>query len=193
MNYKNYNDYELIYHIQENDEESRNIMFDKYQPIIRKIAGNYYQKFSMYGYQYEDFVQEGMLAFYKALSSYDEQKDSLFYTFSTVCIERGLTTFCRRISNDKKNISREYFEDIDDCSVVDERSDIQKLFQDQEKEQVVKDFIYDLSLEISSIMELKWNGFTYREIGILLDIPSSSAEYKTRRARFQLFMKLKKI
>ena len=38
MNYKN--DYEIIYMIRENDDIARNIMFDKYMPIVKNIASN---------------------------------------------------------------------------------------------------------------------------------------------------------
>lgn len=44
MNYKKYNDYELIYMIRENDDSSQNILFEKYQPIIRKFANDFYMR-----------------------------------------------------------------------------------------------------------------------------------------------------
>ena len=62
-------------------------MRNKYTPIIRKIASEYYQKYSNYGYEYDDFLQEAELAFYRALSSYNEDKNSLFYTFVNMFIE----------------------------------------------------------------------------------------------------------
>ena len=142
MDYKNYNDYELIDKIQEKDEDSKNILFDKYQPLIHKLANEYYQRYSNYGYQYEDFVQEGMIAFYKALSSYDDQKDSLFYSFAFLCIERNLYTFCKIISNSIKNISSRYVDDIDEYCVEDKRSDIQEHFLEQEQQEFVKTFIF---------------------------------------------------
>lgn len=193
MDYKKYNDYELIDRIRENDDDSRSIMFDKYQPIIRKLAGEYYQKFATYGYQFEDFVQEGMIAFYKALSAYNEQKDSLFYSFVVLCIQRALTSFCRNISNVSKNISSNYLFDINECSIEDEQSNINAFLKEQEQHSFIKDFILNLPLEIGAIIELKWNGFSYREIGILLDIPSSSVEFKSRKARLQLQKKFHKI
>ncbi len=183
MNYKQYNDYELIYKIRENDDDSREVMFEKYQPIIRNIANMYYQKYKQYGCEFDDFYQEAMIGFYKALSSYDENMDSLFYTYSVCCIHRKLSGYCRDISSAKKNISSEYFVDIDECSVEDPSSNTETIIKGKNIDLEVKKFLYELPIETSSIMELKWNGFTYREIATLLDIPVSSVEFKSRKAR----------
>ena len=97
MNYPNYNDYELISMVKENDENSYDILYQKYLPIIKKIASNYYFKYSNYGYDYEDFLQESHLAFQRALRYFDESRNSLFYTFVTVCLNRRLLSFSQRI------------------------------------------------------------------------------------------------
>ena len=38
MNYKNINDYEVLYMIRENSDDARDLIFQKYSPIIKKIA-----------------------------------------------------------------------------------------------------------------------------------------------------------
>ena len=96
MDYKLYNDYELIDKIRENDENSHSILFLKYQKIIHTIVHEYYSRFSTYGYDYDDFYQEAMIAFYHALSLFDEKKDTLFYTFMILCVKRSLLSFCRK-------------------------------------------------------------------------------------------------
>ena len=58
--------------------------------------------------------------------------------------------------------------------------------QEQEKQESIKKYLFSLPMEVSTIMELKLNGFNYREIGTLLDIPFTSVEFKTRRARKEL-------
>ena len=44
MNYKNYNDYELIYSVREKDDFAFDIIFEKYQPIIKKFATDFFQR-----------------------------------------------------------------------------------------------------------------------------------------------------
>ena len=48
------------------------------------------------------------------------------------------------------------------------------------------EIINKLPIEYSSVLELKMNGFNYREISTLLDIPSSTVEYRIRRIRKEI-------
>ena len=191
MNYKEYNDYELVYMVRENDDECTNILYDKYMPILKKIAYDYYQKFNTYGYDYDDFLQEAFISFQKALVSFDESKNSLFYSFVVLCVRRNLMSFCRNISSKKSNLSNYYLLNIEDVSIIDSDSDIMKNIHQLEIYNIFRDVIFEFSLEVSSIMELRINGFSYREISSLLDIPSSSVEFKSRKARKRLQQKLR--
>lgn len=172
--------------VRENDDNCRDILFSKYQPVIHNIANEYYRRFSKYGYDYDDFVQEANIAFQRALIHYDENKNIMFYTFAVLCIKRSLLTFCRQISNVNKNISCEDTYEINDEILADPNSDIKYYIDSFEMEEIFHSIIISLPIELSSIFELKINGFTFSEIGILLDIPSSSAEYKNRIARRKL-------
>ena len=95
MKYKNYNDYELIYMVKENDDFCYGELYKKYMPIIKSLAYEYYNKYSNYGYDFDDFVQESFLAFHNAIKFFDEKKDILFYTFAILCIRRSLIIFVR--------------------------------------------------------------------------------------------------
>jgi len=178
--------------VRENDDNSQDILFEKYLPIIKSIAYEYYQKFKNYGYDYEDFVQEATIAFQKSVISYDESKDTLFYTFTVICIRRNLLTFCRNITNTNKNTSVNNFVDLDSCSIIDHDSSVDFLFEDRERESLVRRLIIDLPFENSCIFELKFNGFSYREIGLLLSLPSSTVEFKNRAAKKKLRCLLEK-
>ena len=191
MDYKKYNDYELIYMVRENDDNSKNILFQKYQPIIKKIANDFYLRFSTYGYDYEDFIQEANIAFHRSVIHYDEKKDNKFYSFCILCIRRSLLSFCRKISNSKKNISYTELVDIDDCNISDDSCYTEQLYEIKELEGIFQKLILDLPFDISCIFELKMNGFTYFEIGTLLDIPSSTVEFKNRTAKRLLFRKIR--
>lgn len=181
MSYKKYNDYELIYMVHENNEESNSILLEKYSPIIISLSNKYYKKFKNSGYEYDDFYQEALSAFYRAVRKYDETKDVLFYSFVVLCMDRALKTFSRGITSIKDDFSL----NIDDLEyeIKDFSSDPNNIFSFKEVEDIVKDVIYSVNIEASSIIELKINGFTYREISELLDIPISTVEFKSRKAR----------
>lgn len=169
MNYKSLNDYELIYMIRESDESSRNILYEKYMPVISSISSDYYLKYKDFGSDYDDFLQEAMIGFQKALVSYDENRDNLFYTFVIVCIHRRLLSFCRAFMN-KKNKSNILNVSIDDISCIDERANLDSILTEREMEKELKTVIFDLAWEEGLIFELRMNGFHYVEIGELLDI-----------------------
>lgn len=185
MDYKKYNDNELIYMVRENDEISTNILLNKYYPIILNISNEYYKKYNGYIYDFDDFYQEGLVSFYKALSTYNNTKDVLFYTYVVFCIRRSLSSFGKLV-NKKKNKDENI--DINELEYAIEDVKTNPINRDSyiELENIVRDVIFSLPLESGSILELKTNGFTYKEIGKLLDIPISSVEFKSRRARKML-------
>ena len=191
MDYKQLNDYELIDRVRESDEDSKSLLYLKYQPILHNLAHEFYQKYSCYGYDYDDFYQEAVISFYHALSHYDERKDVLFYTFVIVCIRRNLLSFCRNISTGNTTLPSYLFVDSDQCVLEDVESDIHMYFNKQEVHSIIQSILYDFPIEVSSILELHINGFTYREIARLLDIPASSVEFRSRKARNLLFTKIR--
>ncbi len=184
MNYKQ-NDYELIYMVRENDDLSRDLLYEKYIPIIKSLANEFYQKYNSYGYDFDDFVQEAMIGFQKAINSFNEDKETLFYSFVVLCIRRSLLSFCRNISNSRKNISNNNYVSVEEYEniLLDNNANIEKINDMKEIDSILKKILLDLPFENSCIFELRINGFSYREISILLDIPASSVEFKNRIAK----------
>lgn len=192
MNYKQ-NDYELIYMVRENDDFSRDILYEKYLPVIKGIAKDFHKVYEKYGYDFDDFVQEGLIAFQKALTNFNDDKNALFYTFVTMCVKRAMLTFCRNISRDKRNYSFNKITQLEDYEgvCVDLKADIDIISSEYEIGEISRKVLLDLPFENSCIFELKLNGFTYREIGMLLEIPTSTAEFKNRTTKRKLEIALK--
>ena len=90
MNYRDFNDNELLSYICENNEEANTILFKKYEPLINSIARKMYKYCKNTGLELNDLIQEGMLGLNLAINHYDEQKDTTFYTFAKKCIERKM-------------------------------------------------------------------------------------------------------
>lgn len=191
MDYKNYNDYELIYMIKENDDISSKKLLDKYYPIIVSIANKHYKNNINSSYDFDDYIQEAIVSFYKAIDDYNSNKDVLFYTFVSICIDRSLISFTRRISSTKEKVYNNYIPiDTLDYLLEDKNENIEYINRIKDIEKIYKQIIYNSSIEIGSILELKYNGFNYREISKLLDIPISSIEFKIRRTKKILKNKL---
>lgn len=190
MDYRNYNDNELIYMVRENDEDSVDLLSRKYAPIIFRLSNEYYRKYTGSIYEFDDFYIEALSAFHKALNTYDSNMNVLFYTYVNVCIKRALTSFGRVISSNK-NIENSIDISNIEYAIEDYRENINDRDFYRGLENIIKNVIFSLPLEAGSIIELKINGFTYKEISKLLDIPISSVEFKSRRARKMLRTRIK--
>ncbi len=173
-----YNDYELLYMVREKDEYSSRFLLEKYYPIIKNISIEYYNKYKDYGYDLEDFIQEALLAFYRAVDTFSENKDVLFYTYLCVCIHRRFGSFCRRFNSHSKIISNSYLTSLDDVQVVDNSVDIDKTMHFNDICKRLKQILLNLSFEESCIYELKMNNFKYKEIASLLDIDIRNVQSK---------------
>ena len=183
MNYKNYNDYELISMVRENDEFSYYSLFEKYKPIVKNISKEFYDRYSDYGYDYDDFIQEGYVGFQNALNKYDSSKGALFYTFVELCIRRRLLSFTKNITLPKRNISNKYFVSLDDLDVGDNSVSLNDELDYEDTMNTIKDVLYSLDLKYTAPFELKMNNFSLKEISILLEVSINSVSYRVNLVR----------
>ena len=92
------NDYELLYLISENNEDAKELFYEKYKPIIDMKAKKFAKYVEYKGYDINDLIQEGMIGLSRAINDFSEQKDVQFTTFANLCIERQMCSFMRNIS-----------------------------------------------------------------------------------------------
>lgn len=181
MDYKNVNDYEVMYMVRENNDEAMSLLFDKYMPLIKKLAVKYYDKVKNCGIEFEDFIQEGMIALNRAIMNYDDNSNTLFYTYISVCIERQFITYCRNL-NSQKHCFLNYSvrdEELHRSSCISSKSFVDYI-------EVMESFTSlknSFSFLDSSIFELRYNGFSYKEICSLLDISYSFLESRMSKIR----------
>ena len=55
----------------------------------------------MIGAEKEDIMQEGMIGLFKAIKSYDSDKQNSFKSFANICIERQLITAIKTSNRQK--------------------------------------------------------------------------------------------
>ena len=96
--YDNMTDEELL-EISNNDKKALNCLLERYNNVVNMKAN----KFFMIGAEREDMVQEGMIGLYKAVKSFDLEKQNSFKTFANLCIERQLITAVKN-SNRQKHL-----------------------------------------------------------------------------------------
>ncbi len=185
MDYKELNDYELVYRIRENsDDDAMMLLMKKYEPIICSYAKKFIEFAGGCGADMDDLIQEGRLAITKALKAYDQNKASIFYTYVTVCIERSFYTYCRNLTY-KKNFALNYaISDENVYNYVADNFDLSSYVINAFSE---REFLISIrsnfNLIDSSIFELRYNGFSYKEISELLDISFSLVDSRLCKIR----------
>lgn len=120
--YQNISDEELIKKIRLGDSEAQNYLLEKYRGLA-SIKAN---RFFLIGAENDDMLQEGMIGLFKAIQSFDVEKNNSFKTFANLCIERQLITAIKT-SNRQKHIplnssyslNTAVYDDNDDTSIMD--------------------------------------------------------------------------
>ena len=81
------------------NNEALDCLIERYKDMVSMKAN----KFFMIGSEKEDILQEGYIGLYKAVKSYNNQKQNSFKTFAGLCIERQMITAVKN-SNRQKHI-----------------------------------------------------------------------------------------
>ena len=95
--YKDIKDEEIIVEIKNGNEQALTYLLNKYKPLVNNKVNKYF----IIGAEKEDIIQEGMIGLYKAIKSFDTQKQNKFKTFANMCIERQLITAIKTSTRQK--------------------------------------------------------------------------------------------
>ena len=97
--YAKYSDEELIVQLRDGDHAITDYIMEKYKNLVRSKAQSMY----ILGADREDLIQEGMIGLFKAVTSYQEEKNTSFSTFAYLCVQRQIYTTITAF-NRKKHI-----------------------------------------------------------------------------------------
>lgn len=187
MKYIDNNDYELIYLIKEDNEQALNIMFNKYQPLIKKIAHYYFERFKGLKIEFEDLVQEGMIGLCEAIRGFKLDKEVLFFTFAFLCIKRKIASYIRKIMTDA-NLSLYASLSIDSRN-IDKGINYEEPLTLMEEKVFIEhliNFKNTLDFIDANIFELRYNSFSYKEISKFLGINKKAIDNRLMKIRNKL-------
>ena len=190
--YTQMTDEKLIENINKDDQTALNCLMGRYNDVVNMKAN----KFFMVGAEKDDIIQEGMIGLYKAIKSFDKQKQNSFKTFANMCIERQLITAVKN-SNRQKHIplnssislnsaAYEDNEDMDkmdilDVKVLNDPSDIvadREYFESMESK--IKENLSDFELQVLHEYE---KGMSYADIAKKLNAKVKSVDTAIQRIR----------
>lgn len=79
-------DEDLVDRARNNDEVAMELLIRRYKDVIKLKSQLYY----MEGSDADDVMQEGMIGLFKAIRSYDREKEASFKTYADLCITRQI-------------------------------------------------------------------------------------------------------
>lgn len=202
MNYAEINDNELLSLISENSEEARAEIVKKYTGIVYKIAIKYFKLAKTFGIEEKDLIQEGMIGLAKAIDTYNVNKQVLFYTYVTLCIESSIKSAIKMASRMKyqslnTSISLDELYEAETQTIneiiKDESLDPSIQLLDKENLEEILELLQELLTPSElEILKLKVEGYSNKEISIKTSKNKKSIENTMFRIKQKLKMYLKK-
>lgn len=188
----NMTDEELVAQAQAGDLEPEEHLIRKYKELVRSRSQFYF----IIGADGDDVVQEGMIGLFKAIQSYNPDKEASFRTFAELCINRQIITAIKTASrrkheplNDSVSLNGPVNEDGKGTTlgeILHARSDM-----DPEEELLMKDLMETISSNeqnLFSAFEMQvWNeylrGRNYREIAQILSKSPKAVDNAIQRTK----------
>lgn len=192
MEYKEFNDYELVYYIHDGNEDANNILIKKYEPLINKVALRMLPYCKGNGLELEDLVQEGMIGLNHAIERYREQEDILFFTYAKKCIERKIISVVVGSNRNKNKILNESLSYDNEENLIikylqDKKpSPLEEVVNIEKEEDLLKELKKNLTDFEEEVFELHITGFKYKEIAELLNKTPKSIDNTIQRIKTKL-------
>ena len=191
-NYKDMSDEDLINVIKSGDKSALEFLIGKYKELVNMKVS----KFFMIGAEKEDIVQEGLIGLFKAVKSYNPDKQNSFKTFANLCIERQLITAIKSSNRQKHMPLNSYlslngtaYEDDEESNLLDvfdahQMEDPLDTITKKEYYQTVENAI-DKSLSDfeKQVLNRYMQGESYVQIAEKLDTPVKSIDNAIQRIR----------
>ena len=192
--YQNLEDEQIIEQIKQGDEEALSYILEKYKNLVNIKVSKYF----MVGAEKEDVVQEGMIGLFKAIKSYNSEKQNSFKSFANICIERQLITTIKS-SNRQKHIPLNSYLSLNTAAYDNNEDDSVELIDtfnsntiEDPLETIMKQEYYNevetavnknLSKFEKQVLDRYLKGESYVKIAEKLDSPVKSIDNAIKRIR----------
>ena len=177
-------DKELIKAARSGDDEALQKLVVRYMDFaLEKAKG-----FVPCSIEYDDIVQEAMLAFLSAYYTYDTENRASFRTYVSVCMNNRIASALSSLDR-KKRIPREAIVGLDDIAYdyADDSEDPEKVFfRRQKAEEIVRRAKNELSDKEQKVLSLFLSGMKYEEIAQTVSSTPKSVDSTLQRIRKKL-------
>lgn len=154
------------------------VLISRYLGLVRKKAS----VFSGGNAESDDLAQEGLLAFMRAVESFDSDRGAKFSSFADVCVTNGIKNAAAKLS---KNSGESLSENLEETA--EDRSTPENIwFEKEAVSDLYKEIAALLSKNEWDIFRLYLGGASYGEIADKLGITPKSVDNAVFRVRKKL-------
>lgn len=182
----------LLEQINNGSNEALETLLNKYKELVNMKVSKYF----IIGAEREDIYQEGMIGLYKAIKSFDAEKQNSFKTFANLCIERQLITAIKTSNRQKHmplnsylSLNASAYDDDNDTALIEifnssTVEDPLETITKKEYYKTVEDKIEEnLSDFEKQVLHRYARGESYVSIAEKLDSPVKSIDNAIQRIR----------
>lgn len=192
------NEKELLTSAQQGDVTATDCLLEKYKSLVRKKARTLY----LIGGDNDDLIQEGMIALYKAIQTYDASHESSFSAYATLCIEHKLYNVIKG-ANRLKNVPLNTYVSLYSPTTTDENANSREILADTiqpleltNPEDIIidKENVMDIESAINQrlskleqqVVSLYIDGNNYQQIAVALNKSPKSIDNALQRIKNKL-------
>ncbi len=192
--YYNLTDEQVVSLIKEGDEKALSYLLEKYKNLVNVKVGKYF----IIGAEKEDIIQEGMIGLFKAIKSFNEEKQNSFKTFANICIERQLITAIKSSNRQKHmplnsylSLNTSAYDNNEDDSVELIDTFNSKMIEDPLETVMKKEYYTEIETAVNKnlskfekqVLDRFIKGESYVTIAQKLDSPVKSVDNAIQRIR----------
>lgn len=160
----------LIRQIRQGDEEALKKLIESFRRMIYKIIYSQNLNSGDFRFDEDDLFQEGCLALYDAVFSFEEDKNVRFTTYAYVVIRGHI----RKVLRDDYHCQKEGFYSIDRSNDHDlmlcVKEDPVSYHREERMKEEIDAFFASLDPQDRDILKLKQESFSYKQIAERLHI-----------------------
>jgi RNA polymerase sporulation-specific sigma factor len=154
------------------DEKAAEIICGRYLKYVTALCKKFLSPLSP---QFDDLLQEALIALFSAIHSFDPAKGARFKTYAYSCIQNRL------INTVKSDVP--LTDDIETANAIDNVSP-ETLFIQKESDMKLRSTIDELLSNLeSSVLSLRLDGYSYADIAKRLNITDKSVDNAMSRIR----------
>ena len=178
-------DEQLVLLAQSGDAAAEALILEKYKPLVRSRA----RELFLAGGDRDDLLQEGMLGLFKAVRSYDPQREASFGTYARLLVTRQIYNAVAAAQRQKhqalnQSVSMTEIEEQQDTLALGTAESPESIVMDLENARELREKIFGLLSPMEKkVLEQYLEGYDYLQIAAQMSRPAKSIDNALQRIR----------